>query len=180
MPDATAGEPPKSPEPPESPEPREPPESPHIARVREAAAARGVELEVARFPAGTRTAADAADAIGCELGAICKSIVLVADDEPVLVLTSGANRVDETAVGEVLGAGGVRKASAAECRQATGSPIGGTAPFGHPEPLRVLLDRDLLAFEVVWAAAGLPDAVFPIGSAELRRLSGARVADVAA
>lgn len=155
-------------------------ESPHLARVREAAAGLGVDLDVHRFRAGTRTAADAAEAIGCELGAICKSIVLVADDEPVLVLTSGANRVDEGAVAEVLGAVEVPKADAAECRRATGSPIGGTAPFGHPEPLRVLLDRDLLAFDVVWAAAGLPDAVFPIASTELRRLSGARVADVAA
>ncbi|MGM0819363.1 MAG: YbaK/EbsC family protein [Actinomycetota bacterium] len=155
-------------------------ESPHLARVREAAAGLGVDLDVHRFRAGTRTAADAAEAIGCELGAICKSIVMLADGEPILVLTSGANRVDAGAVAEVLGANEVRMAGAQECREATGSPIGGTAPFGHPRPLRMLLDRDLLAFEEVWAAAGLPDAVFPIASTDLHRLTGARVADVAA
>jgi prolyl-tRNA editing enzyme YbaK/EbsC (Cys-tRNA(Pro) deacylase) len=152
---------------------------PNARRVIEAAAARGVTVEVTRFPEGTRTAADAAEAIGCDVAAIAKSIVLDSDDGPVLVLTSGANRVDYTKVAAATGRNGIRRADAEAARAATGYPIGGTAPFGHPSPLPILFDRDLLELAEVWAAAGTPDTVFPVAPAALRRATDAQVADVA-
>lgn len=154
-------------------------EHPSTQRVRAAAEALGVNVDIVRFPEGTRTAADAATAIGCDVAAIAKSIVLSSDRGPVLVLTSGANRVDYAKVAVALGAGGVRRADAEEARTATGYPIGGTAPFGHPAPVPILCDADLLAFDEVWAAGGTPDTVFAIGSDELVRSTGATVADVA-
>lgn len=147
-------------------------------RVLEAAAALGIDLQVTRFPEGTRTAGDAAAAIGCDVGAIVKSLVLRSDTGPLLVFTSGSNRVDYGKVARALGADGVRRADAEVARAATGYPIGGTAPFGHPRPLPMLCDEDLLAFETVWAAAGTPDTVFPIAPQQLVDATGARVADV--
>lgn len=149
------------------------------ARVVEAAAALGLAVEVTRFPEGTRTAADAAAAIGCEVAAIATSIVLGSDAGPVLVLTSGANRVDPSAVERALGVGNVRRADADQARAATGFPIGGTAPFGHPAPIPTLMDADLFRHDVVWAAAGTPDTVFPIAPKTLAEAAGATVADVA-
>lgn len=142
------------------------------------AAARGLDLEVASFPDGTRTAADAARAIGCEVAAIVKSLVFIADEEPVLVLTSGANRVDEALLARTLGARRVRKADATEVRDATGYAIGGTPPFGLDHPLRVLCDADLTRFTEVWAAAGTPTQVFGIGPDTLVATSGAEVVPV--
>lgn len=153
---------------------------PASARVVAAAAERGLDIAISRFPEGTRTAADAAAAIGCEVGAIAKSIVLMGDDGPLLVLTSGVNRVDSDKAAAAAGASGVRRADADEVRAATGYAIGGTAPFGHPSELTILADRDLLAFDTVWAAAGTPDSVFPLTPDELVRATGATVADVAA
>jgi prolyl-tRNA editing enzyme YbaK/EbsC (Cys-tRNA(Pro) deacylase) len=120
------------------------------------------------FPAGTRTAADAAAAIGCEVGAICKSLVFRVGDEPLLVIASGANRVDEERFG-------AQKADAAFVREQTGFAIGGVPPYGHARPLRTILDEDLLGYETVWAAAGTPSSVFPIAPADLVRLAGATV-----
>lgn len=137
-------------------------------------------IEVRRYPAGTRTAADAATAIGCHVGQIVKSLVFVADDRPVLVLTSGSNRVDPDRVASLLGADAVTKADADVVRAATGFAIGGTPPFGHPAALPTLVDRDLLAHEQVWAAAGSPDSVFPLDPDDLLARSGGTVADVAA
>lgn len=137
------------------------------------------DVAVQRFPAGTRTAADAAAAIGCDVAQIVKSLVFTADDEPVLVLTSGANRVDTGAVAGLLGADRVAKADADQVRTATGFAIGGTPPFGHPAPLRTLVDRDLLDHEVVWAAAGTPDSVFPLSPDVVVACSNGTVADVA-
>ena len=148
-------------------------------RVIDAAAAAGLAIEVQRFPEGTRTADDAARAIGCEVAAIAKSIVLDSDRGPVLVLTSGSNRVDYDKVAAALGVSGVTRADAEQARAATSFPIGGTAPWGHPAPLPVLCDEDLLTFDIVWAAAGTPDTVFAITPADLLRLSGAIPADVA-
>lgn len=148
-------------------------------RVVEAAAAAGMTIEIHRFPEGTRTAQDAAAAIGCPVGAIAKSIVLASDAGPVLVLTSGANRVAYDAVAQALNVSGVRRANADEARAATGYPIGGTAPWGHPQPLTILCDEDLLAYDTVWAAGGTPDTVFPLSPEELLRTSGARVAAIA-
>jgi prolyl-tRNA editing enzyme YbaK/EbsC (Cys-tRNA(Pro) deacylase) len=139
----------------------------------------GLDLDVREFPAGTRTAEDAARAIGCAVDQIVKSLVFVADTNPVLVLTSGGNRVDVVKVGERTGAAAVRKADAEEVRAATGYAIGGTPPFGHARELPVLVDRHLTGFDVVWAAAGTPHHVFPITPAELVRVTGGRVADIA-
>jgi prolyl-tRNA editing enzyme YbaK/EbsC (Cys-tRNA(Pro) deacylase) len=147
--------------------------------VLEAARAHGLELEVREFPAGTTTAADAARAVGCDVEQIVKSLVFMADDQPVLVLTSGRNRVDPDKVGKQLGAGEVRKADANQARAATGFAIGGTPPFGHPQPLEVLIDQDLTAFDEVWAAAGTPRHVFPISPPDLVRASGGVACDVA-
>jgi Cys-tRNA(Pro) deacylase len=138
----------------------------------------GLELDVREFPEGTRTAADAARAIGCQVDQIVKSLVFVADTDPVLVLTSGGNRVDVVKVGKERSAAVVRKADAEEVRAATGYTIGGTPPFGHARDLPVLIDRHLTGFEEIWAAAGTPRHVFPIAPADLLRVTGGRVADV--
>jgi prolyl-tRNA editing enzyme YbaK/EbsC (Cys-tRNA(Pro) deacylase) len=147
--------------------------------VVEAGRALGLELEVREFPDGTRTARDAARAVGCDVKQIVKSLVFMADGRPVLVLTSGANLVDPDKVARELGAAGVRKADADQARAATGYAIGGTPPFGHPQPIEVLIDRDLTRLDTVWAAAGTPRHVFPIAAGDLLRASGGRVLDVA-
>jgi prolyl-tRNA editing enzyme YbaK/EbsC (Cys-tRNA(Pro) deacylase) len=149
------------------------------AAVVQAGRLAGLDLEVREFPDGTRTAADAAQAVGCAVDQIVKSLVFVADATPVLVLTAGGNRVDEAKVARRTGAAAVRKADADEARAATGFAIGGTPPFGHPRRLDVLVDQDLTGFELVWAAAGTPRHVFPISPAALLRVSGGQVADVA-
>jgi Cys-tRNA(Pro) deacylase len=144
-----------------------------------AARAHGLELKVREFPEGTPTAADAARAVGCDVDQIVKSLVFMADNRPVLVLTSGRNRVDLDKVGKHLNAARVRKADANQVRAATGFAIGGTPPFGHPRQLEVLIDQDLTAFGEVWAAAGTPRHVFAISPSDLVRASGGRVCDVA-
>jgi prolyl-tRNA editing enzyme YbaK/EbsC (Cys-tRNA(Pro) deacylase) len=138
----------------------------------------GFEPEVKEFPQGTRTAADAAAAIGCQVGQIVKSLVFVAGSEPFIALTSGTNRADTDRLSELMGGRPVRRAEAEEARSATGFAIGGTPPFGHPRRLAVLCDRDLLRYELVWAAAGTPHSVFPIAPSELLRISGARPVDL--
>jgi prolyl-tRNA editing enzyme YbaK/EbsC (Cys-tRNA(Pro) deacylase) len=150
-----------------------------VAAVVAAGREHDLELDVREFPAGTRTAVDAARAVGCQVDQIVKSLVFVADTHPVLVLTSGANRVDVVKVGRERAATTVRKADAEEVRAATGYAIGGTPPFGHARDLTVLVDRHLTGFEVVWAAAGTPRHVFPIAPADLVRATGGRVADIA-
>ena len=152
---------------------------PNVARVVAAASAAGIEIEVERFPEGTRTAADAARAVGCQVGQIVKSLVFVADDAPLVVLAAGSNRVDVDRLREVLGAADVRRADGDEARSATGFAIGGVPPFGHGRPLPVVIDTDLLAHDRVWAAAGLPDAVFAITPRALVDASGGRAAEIA-
>jgi prolyl-tRNA editing enzyme YbaK/EbsC (Cys-tRNA(Pro) deacylase) len=149
-----------------------------IERFLGAAEVLGHPVEVRRFPEGTKTAEDAARAIGCEVGQIVKSLVFVAGDEPILALTSGANRVDLDRLAALAGAPAARRANPEEARAATGFAVGGTPPFGHPERVRTFLDRDLLGFEEIWAAAGTPDAVFRTAPEELRRTSRAEVADL--
>ena len=124
------------------------------------------------FPAGTRTAADAAAAIGCEVGAICKSLVFRVGDEPLLIIASGANRVDEARFGAV-------KADAAFAREQTGFAIGGVPPYGHVRAIETIVDEDLLAHPTVWAAAGTPSSVFPIAPGALVARTGGRVERVA-
>ena len=139
----------------------------------------GLELEVRRFPEGTRTAEDAARAIGCEVGQIVKSLVFMAAGRPVVALVSGANRLDERRLGDVAGEP-VAKADAEAARAATGYAIGGVPPFGHATEVPVFMDRDLLGHQTVWAAAGRPDSVFEIEPDRLRELSRAVVADIKA
>jgi prolyl-tRNA editing enzyme YbaK/EbsC (Cys-tRNA(Pro) deacylase) len=138
----------------------------------------GIEPDVRRFPQGTKTAADAAAAIGCDLGQIVKSLVFTVDDRPVLALTSGVNRADVVRLAALAGGAEARRATPEEAREATGFAVGGTPPFGHPAPVPVFVDRDLLQYEQVWAAAGTPDSVFPIAPEDLVRLSNGQVADL--
>jgi prolyl-tRNA editing enzyme YbaK/EbsC (Cys-tRNA(Pro) deacylase) len=149
-----------------------------VERFLAEAAARDVDVDVREFPQGTRTAQDAAHAIGCDVGQIVKSLVFVADGTPLLVLTSGANRVDERALARALEVTTLRKATAEEVRQTTGYAIGGTPPFGHQQPLRVICDRDLTAHDEVWAAAGSPSTVFPLPPVLLLEVTSAAVHDV--
>jgi prolyl-tRNA editing enzyme YbaK/EbsC (Cys-tRNA(Pro) deacylase) len=149
-----------------------------IDRFLDAARVLGHPVEVRRFPEGTKTAQDAARAIGCEVGQIVKSLVFMTDDRPLLALTSGANRVDVGRLAEIAGVREVRRATPEEARAATGFAVGGTPPFGHPERVRTFLDRDLLAFDEVWAAAGSPDSVFGTTPEELRRTALAEVVDL--
>lgn len=137
----------------------------------------GHGIVVKRFPEGTRTAADAARAIGCEVGQIVKSLVFTARGRPVVALVSGPNRLDETRLAAIAG-DPVAKADAETARSATGYSIGGVPPFGHATEVPVFMDRDLLTYDVVWAAAGRPDSVFEIDPSRLRELSRATVADI--
>jgi prolyl-tRNA editing enzyme YbaK/EbsC (Cys-tRNA(Pro) deacylase) len=139
----------------------------------------GLGITVKQFPEGTRTAADAARAIGCEVAQIVKSLVFVADGRPVIALVSGANRLDEKKLGAAAGEP-VTKADAEGSRAATGYAIGGVPPFGHATEVPVFMDRDLLGHRTVWAAAGRPDSVFEIAPERLRELSGATVMDLKA
>ncbi|MEU9390445.1 YbaK/EbsC family protein [Streptomyces sp. NPDC048324] len=138
----------------------------------------GLHGRVRRFPDATRTAAEAAAAIGCELSQICKSLIFAADGVPVLVLMDGASRVDVERVRHELGAEKVTRAKADVVRETTGYAIGGVPPFGHRTRTRVLADRSLLAHEVVWAAAGTPYTVFPMEPKELIAHAGATLVDV--
>jgi prolyl-tRNA editing enzyme YbaK/EbsC (Cys-tRNA(Pro) deacylase) len=137
------------------------------------------EFEVRRFPEGTRTAEDAARAIGCALGQIVKSLVFIASGRPVVALVSGANRLDTGRLGRLAGEP-VVKADAESTREATGYSIGGVPPFGHAQPLAVYVDRDLLGYDVVWAAAGRPDSVFAVTPDRLLEISGGSAADLKA
>jgi prolyl-tRNA editing enzyme YbaK/EbsC (Cys-tRNA(Pro) deacylase) len=130
------------------------------------------------LPDAVTTAAAAAAALGVEVGQIANSLVFDADGVPLLVLTSGAHRVDTGKVAALVGAGRVRRASPEFVRDATGQAIGGVAPVGHPAPLRTLVDRALEQYDEVWAAGGIPHAVFPSTCAELVMVTGGELADV--
>ena len=154
-----------------------------IQRVRDAAARKGVELDIRVFDASTHTAAEAAATVDAELGQIVKSLVFVApaDDgslEPLICLVSGPNRVDLARLAAVTGERDIRRATAREAQELTGFVIGGIPPFGHAKPVRTIMDPDLGRFQVVWAAAGTPTAVFPVPPATLRILSNATVAPI--
>ena len=153
----------------------------HRNAERVVAAARSLGLEIAprEFPEGTRTADDAARAIGVDVGQIVKSLVFAVDGEPVLALVSGANQLDESKLATAAGGSAVERVDAETVRSVTGYPVGGVPPIGHATPLRVFVDEDLLAFDEVWAAAGTPHAVFPVRPDELVRITGATVVDVA-
>lgn len=150
-----------------------------VQRVQAALEAHGLAVEVREFPASTRTSAEAAAAIGCAVGQIAKSLVFRArtSDRAVMVIASGANRVDEKAVAARLGEP-IGRADAAFVRARTGYAIGGVPPVGHPEPLPTFIDRDLLGYDEIWAAAGTPNAVFRLRPADLAALTGGEVADI--
>jgi len=156
---------------------------PATQRVLEAAARKGVTLDIRVFPETTHTAADAAAAVGAELGQIVKSLVFVAPDgdglEPILCLVSGTNRVDLARLAAVTGERDIRRATAREANELTGFVIGGIPPIGHPRRIRSFMDPDLGRFPVVWAAAGTDNAVFPVPPATLRTLADATVAPIA-
>ncbi|GGL69937.1 YbaK/EbsC family protein [Halocalculus aciditolerans] len=139
----------------------------------------GVTPAVTEFPEGTKTAADAADAVGCETAQIASSIVLSADGDAVVCITSGANRVDMDKVADAVGADSVSMADADLVKDATGWSIGGVPPICHTTDCRVLMDETLLDYDEVWAAAGTPTTVWPIAPDELAELAEADVADVA-
>ncbi|WP_135830435.1 YbaK/EbsC family protein [Halorussus halobius] len=137
------------------------------------------EVDVEEFPEGTKTAEDAAEAVGCDVAQIASSIAMRADDALVVVVTSGANRVDADRVADLLDAESVEMADAGEIKSVLGWSIGGVPPFCHDAEVPTLMDETLTTFETVWAAAGTPEAVFPIAPDELESLSGAEVAAVA-
>jgi len=152
-------------------------------RVLDAAARKGVTLEIVQFDETTHTAEDAARAVGAEVGQIVKSLVFVSDrdegPDPCLVLVSGANRVDVSLLAAVLSEVRMRRATAEEAHLLTGFSIGGIPPFGHARPIRTVMDPDLGRFATVWAAAGTANAVFQVTPATLRMLSNANVAPIA-
>ncbi|MEA2519662.1 MAG: hypothetical protein QOF49_1742 [Chloroflexota bacterium] len=155
-----------------------------IQRVRDAAARKGVQLDIRVFDASTHTAAEAAATVDAELGQIVKSLVFVTPGdgdslEPLLCLVSGPNRVDLARLAAVTGERDLRRATAREAQDLTGFVIGGIPPFGHTRPIRTIMDPDLGRFQVVWAAAGTPTAVFPVPPATLRILANAMVAPIA-
>jgi Cys-tRNA(Pro) deacylase len=153
-------------------------------RVIDAAARKGVQLEVTVFEQSTHTAEEAARAVGAEIGQIVKSLVFVSDSlegpEPYLILVSGANTVDVALLAAVLTGPKLRRATADEARELTGFSIGGIPPFGHKRSIRTIMDPDLGRHDVVWAAAGKSNAVFPVSPATLRVLANAVVTPIAA
>ncbi|HMN60930.1 MAG TPA: YbaK/EbsC family protein [Anaerolinea sp.] len=148
---------------------------PQALRVQQFLAEAGSSAQVGEIPDSTRTALEAAAAVGCEVGQIVKSLVFVLDPpgEIILLLVSGANRVQEHNVGRLLG-GSLGKANADQVQSATGYAIGGVPPIGHARPLPTYIDEDLLKYPQVWAAAGTPHAVFPISPEELVRITGGK------
>lgn len=148
-------------------------------RVQEVLVAGGFAFEVVEFPESTRTSAEAAAAVGCAVGQIAKSLVFRGSEsgQPVLIIASGANRVDPAKAEALLGER-IERADAAFVRAATGFAIGGVPPVGHDRPIATLIDEGLLAFEEVWAAAGTPNAVFRLSPEDLCRLTGGRTGDL--
>jgi len=151
---------------------------PNVERVVAAANAAGLHIEVRQFPEGTRTALEAASAIGVGVGQIVKSLVFGVDDEIVMALVSGANTLDESLLAVAAGGQRCARVDADAVREATGFPIGGVPPFGHATDLRVFIDPDLLLYDEVWAAAGTWHDVFGIEPYKLVEASGGVVTDV--
>ena len=151
---------------------------PNVLRVMEAARERGLEITTKRFPEGTKTAADAAAAIGVTVGQIVKSLVFAVDGEIVMAYVSGSNQLDEKKLALAAGGAKCSRVDADAVRAATGYPIGGVPPFGHSTQLRVFVDPDLVQYDEVWAAAGTWNDNFAIAPNELVRVSGGVVTDL--
>jgi prolyl-tRNA editing enzyme YbaK/EbsC (Cys-tRNA(Pro) deacylase) len=153
-------------------------EHPSITRFRDEHAARGGTGDIVILPDAVHTAALAAEALGCEVGAIANSLLFDADGAPVLVLTSGAHRVDTGKVAALLGVSALKRATPEFVREHTGQVIGGVSPIAHPAPVPTYLDSWLRRYDVVWAAAGHPSAVFSTTYDELAAMTGAQEIDV--
>lgn len=151
---------------------------PNVARVIDAGSACGLTIEPFHFPDGTKTAADAATAIGVDVGQIVKSLIFAVDGDVVLAYVSGSNQLDESKLAVAAGGATCSRVDADTVRTATGFPIGGVPPFGHTTDLPVFIDPDLLTYGEVWAAAGTWNDVFAITPADLLRVSGATVTDL--
>lgn len=149
-------------------------------RVVSAAQELGLMLNIVTFDQSTRTAAEAASAVGCEVAQIVKSLCFVVNEQPIIALVSGANQLDVGKLAALHGVGKkrVQRADAETVKAATGFTIGGVSPFGHARPLPIFLDEDLLRFETIWAAAGTPNTVFPILPTQLQTYTNAVVADL--
>jgi len=158
---------------------------PNVQAVQDALAAAGAvdasgqTCQVRLLPEAVHTAPAAAAVLGVEVGQIANTLIFDADGEPLLVLTSGAHRVDTAKVARLLGVGAVRRAKPEFVREHTSQPIGGVAPLGHPAQVRTLIDTALFEFDEVWAAGGVPQAIFPITPDELARITSAKVTEVA-
>ena len=151
---------------------------PNVSRVVSAAKERGLEINTKRFPEGTKTAADAAAAIGVTVGQIVKSLVFGVDGEIVMALVSGSNQLDEKKLALAAGGAKCARVDADAVREATGFPIGGVPPFGHSTQLRVFVDPDLLQYDEVWAAAGTWNDNFGAAPADIVRVTGGVVTDL--
>jgi prolyl-tRNA editing enzyme YbaK/EbsC (Cys-tRNA(Pro) deacylase) len=152
---------------------------PNVTAVQQRLEAAGSRSRIVLLDEGVHTAAAAAEALGVQVGQIANSLVFDVDGEPLLVLTSGAHRVDTAKVAAAVDAKEFRRAKPDFVREHTGQVIGGVAPVGHPRPLKTVLDKDLAQYDVIWAAGGVPQAVFPITYAELLAMTGAVELDVA-
>lgn len=152
---------------------------PNVQAVQDALTAAGAKGQVIVLPDAVTTAAQAAAALNVEVGQIANSLIFNADGGPLLVLTSGAHRVDTAKVAALLGYSSVKRATPDFVREHTGQPIGGVAPLGHPKPIPTLVDTALAAYDVIWAAGGIPRAVFPTSYDELVRITGGTPAEVA-
>jgi len=151
---------------------------PNVTRVVQAAKERGLEITTRRFPEGTKTAQDAANAIGVSLGQIVKSLVFAVDGEIVMAFVSGANQLDEKKLAQAAGGLKCSRVDADAVREATGFPIGGVPPFGHTTQLRVFVDSDLLQYDEVWAAAGTWNDNFGASPNDIVRVAGGVVTDL--
>lgn len=151
-----------------------------VQRVLDAAEAGGLSLDIVEYPDGTRTAVDAAAAVGCDVGQIVKSLIFEVDGELVLALTSGANQVDTDALTAAANGTKCGRANADQVREVTGFAIGGVPPIGHLNQVQAFFDPALLEFDEVWAAAGTPRHVFPVEPQTLLALTGAQLSEFAA
>lgn len=155
---------------------------PSAQRVADAAATLGLAIEIVTFEYSTRTAEEAAAAIGCHVGQIVKSLVFTVSGNPVVALVSGANQLDTRKLAALFAVGRkqVERADAETVRAATGFAIGGVPPFGHATATELFIDSDLLLYDVIWAAAGTPNTVFAILPNDLARVTGGKIADLKA
>lgn len=149
-------------------------------RVQEALKAAGLEAKVVRLPGSTRTAAEAASAAGCEVGAIAKSLLFLADGAPLLVICGGDRRVDTTGLAQYLGVREIKMAPAEEVRRITGYAIGGVPPLGHVTAVRTVMDSGLLSWPLIYGAAGAHDALFAVEPRKLAEVSAAELVDLGA